>query len=131
MDQTILITGAGRGLGRAIAGKFHSEGWQVIATDIRSDLLADLQEKERFMPIVMDVASDLSVQKAFEQVRTAFRSIDLIVNNAGVDRYFPLSEAPVVHFKEIFEVNVFGAYRVNQIFLPLVKRPGGKIIHMG
>ena len=49
----------------------------------------------------------------------------------GIDRYFPFSEAPVSAIKEIFEVNVFGAYRVNQVFLPLIKKPGGRIIHIG
>jgi NAD(P)-dependent dehydrogenase (short-subunit alcohol dehydrogenase family) len=131
MDQTILITGAGRGLGRALAGEFRSCGWNVIATDVDPDLLEDLRGRDGYFPLVMDVTSAHAVQEAFEQVRSAFSTIDLIVNNAGIDRYFPLSESPAEQFKQMFEVNVFGAYRVNQVFLPLLKKPGGGIMAVG
>lgn len=129
--KTVLITGAGRGLGRALAEQFHANGWQVVATDISSILLTNLEGVEGYFPVVMDVASDDSVNRAFTAIRQVFPSIGLIINNAGVDRYFPLSEAPAEHIKKLFEVNFFGAYRVNQVFLPLLKQPGGGIMAIG
>ena len=131
MRKNVLITGAGRGLGRAIAERFHANGWFVIATDLVPELLAALENKEGFIALPMDVASDRSVQAAFQEISKAVSTLDLIINNAGVDRYFPLSEAPVEHVKKLFEVNFFGAYRVNQTFLPLLKQPGGGIIAIG
>jgi NAD(P)-dependent dehydrogenase (short-subunit alcohol dehydrogenase family) len=125
--KTVLITGAGRGLGRALAVQFHTHGWQVVASDVLSELLTDLEGVEGFFPVVMDVTSDDSVRRSFETVRQDFPSLDLIIDNAGIDIYFPLSEAPVEHIKKIFEVNFFGACRVNQIFLPMLKKQGGII----
>lgn len=131
MTKTVLITGAGRGLGRAIAEYFHANGWHVIATDLLPDLLTGLENKEGFTVLPMDVASDVSVQTAFQKIRASAPTLNLVINNAGIDRYFPLSETPVDHIKAIFEVNIFGAYRVSQVFLPLLKKPGGGIIAIG
>jgi NAD(P)-dependent dehydrogenase (short-subunit alcohol dehydrogenase family) len=103
----------------------------VIATDVDATALESLAQADHIIPREMDVTSNESVEKIFREVKQEFGGLDLIINNAGVDRYFPLSEAPLEAFKEIFEINLFGAYRVNQIFLPLLKSPGGRIIHIG
>lgn len=131
MAKTVLITGAAHGLGNALARKFLQEGWYVIATDLDDLSLAWLPGEEKALALNMDVTSDMSVLEAFRRVSASGLTIDLVINNAGIDRYFPLSEAPVSRFREVFEVNLFGAYRVNQVFLPLVKCPGGRIIHIG
>jgi NAD(P)-dependent dehydrogenase (short-subunit alcohol dehydrogenase family) len=127
MSRTVLITGAGRGLGRALAAKFRAEGWLVVASDVSSELLADLEGVEGWFTVVMDVTSDVSVNRAFETLRQCIGSLDLIIDNAGIDIYFPLSEAPVDYLKKIFEVNFFGVSRVNQVFLPLLRKQGGII----
>jgi NAD(P)-dependent dehydrogenase (short-subunit alcohol dehydrogenase family) len=130
MEKVVLITGAAKGLGRALAEKFLAESWRVVATDADDLSMAGLLSHERARVIKMDITSDESVRSAFNQVEKDNIILDLIINNAGIDRYFPLSEAPVASFKEIFEVNVFGGYRVNQVFLPRIKKPGGRIIHI-
>jgi NAD(P)-dependent dehydrogenase (short-subunit alcohol dehydrogenase family) len=130
MDKVVLITGAGKGLGRALANLFLSHSWRVIATDVDELSMAGLLVNPKAMIIKMDVTSDLSVNDAFTLVHKENITIDLVINNAGIDRYFPLSETPVDRFREVFEVNVFGGYRVNQVFLPLMKQPGGRIIHI-
>jgi NAD(P)-dependent dehydrogenase (short-subunit alcohol dehydrogenase family) len=130
IDKVVLITGAARGLGRSLTTHFLSKGWQVVATDVDEAAMSDMKENEKIQVLTMDVTSDESVESAFEKVKTKKINIDIIINNAGIDRYFPLSEAPVEMIKEVFEVNFFGGYRVNQIFLPVLKRPGGRIIHV-
>ena len=127
----LLITGAAHGLGRATAVEFAQHGWKVIATDIDATALEGLAGIDGIIPKEMDVTSDESVENLFREVQYEFGELDLIINNAGVDIYYPLSEEPVKSFKEIFEINLFGAYRVNQIFLPILKSPGGRIIHIG
>jgi NAD(P)-dependent dehydrogenase (short-subunit alcohol dehydrogenase family) len=131
IGKVVLITGAARGLGRALTKVFLSEGWFVIATDIDEQSMMDLNENPEIFLIRMDVTSEESVRSAYEKVKKEKINIDIIINNAGIDRYFPLSEAPVEKFKEVFEVNLFGSYRVNQSFLPLLRKPGGRIIHIG
>ncbi|MCX6287486.1 MAG: SDR family NAD(P)-dependent oxidoreductase [Bacteroidetes bacterium] len=140
-EKVVFITGAGRGLGKALTLTFLSKGWWVVATDLEVPVYNDPQSfawfaghpelKNHICPLQMDVTSDESVASALSLVKDENFTVDLIINNAGIDNYFLLSEAPVSEFKRIFEVNVFGAYRVNQVFLPLVRRPGGRIIHIG
>jgi NAD(P)-dependent dehydrogenase (short-subunit alcohol dehydrogenase family) len=129
-DQVVLITGAAHGLGRALTTLFLSKGWRVIATDIDETAMTDFKKNPKIIAIQMDVTSDKSVKTAYDIVKTEKTSIDIIINNAGIDRYFPLSEAPVEKIREVFEVNLFGGYRVNQTFIPVVRRPGGKIIQI-
>jgi NAD(P)-dependent dehydrogenase (short-subunit alcohol dehydrogenase family) len=130
MDKVVLITGAAHGLGLALAYKYLTSGWHVIAADIDDLSMAWMLEHKLAMVVKMDVTSDVSVNSAFSLIRDENIVIDLIINNAGIDRYFPLSEAPVDQFRQVFEVNVFGGYRVNQTFLPILRQPGGRIIHI-
>ena len=140
-DKVVLVTGAGRGLGKAVSLDFLLKGWRVIASDLSLPDFGDKRSAEvsgihpemktRFMLLEMDVTSDESVNRAFSAVRAENIILDLIINNAGADNYFPLSGTPVSEFRKIFEINCFGAYRVNQVFLPLVRKPGGRIIHIG
>lgn len=129
-SKTVLITGAQGGLGEALTQEFRKNGWNVIATDLESKILKDEIPINRLIRIAMDVSSDESVGIVAGRLKQKQQQLDLIVNNAGIDRYFPVCEAPVAQFKEIFEVNVFGCYRVNQAFLPVLKRPGGRIINI-
>jgi len=130
MEKVVLITGAARGLGRAMTEQYLSQGWWVIASDINAAELQSRPLHEKLWSLSMDVASDESVNHVFAEVEKEKITINLIINNAGIDNYFPLSEASVNEFRHIFEVNVFGGYRVNQVFLPLLKKPGGRIIHI-
>jgi len=130
MARVVLITGAASGLGCALAHEFLDAGWNVIATDIDDLSMAWMIEYKQAIVINMDVTSDDSVLNAFNLISRRNIVIDLVINNAGIDRYFPLSEAPVGQFRQVFEVNVFGAYRVNQVFLHAMRTPGGRIIHI-
>lgn len=127
----LLITGAANGLGKATAIHFAGQGWRVTATDIDQEELKKLTGVEGIETKVMDITSDASVSSVFTELEQAGDQLDLIINNAGIDRYIPFSEAPVKAFQETFEINLFGAYRVNQVFLPILKSPGGKIIQIG
>jgi len=127
----ILITGAANGIGKATALHFASNGWTVIAADIDKDGLDGLTGVKGIISRIMDVRSQDSVRELFQELQQEFEYIDLIVNNAGIDRYFPLSEVPDDQFREIFEINFLGAQRVNRTFLSLLRSPGGKIFHLG
>lgn len=131
MKKTVLVTGATGGLGAAIAREFVAQGWRVYASDEREPRDEIRRDLSGIFILRMDITSDVSVQKVYNLFKKMGIILDLIINNAGIDRYFPLSEAPVERFREVFEVNVFGAYRVNQIFLPLMRQPGGRIVHIG
>ncbi len=131
MNREILITGAANGIGRAAALKFANSGWHVWATDKDGQGLENLGNIPGLNMLVMDVTSDDSVKNGFARVSSMQLPIDLVIHCAGIDNYFPFSEAPVADFTEIFNVNLFGAYRVNQVFLPVIRKPGGMIIQVG
>ena len=95
MNRVVLITGAARGVGRALTETFLAKGWTVIATDSDDSPLAGLSDSKRARIFNMDVTSDESVTCVFDQLAEDKTVIDLIINNAGLDGYFPLSEAPV------------------------------------
>jgi NAD(P)-dependent dehydrogenase (short-subunit alcohol dehydrogenase family) len=125
--KTLLLTGAFGGLGLTITDEFSANGWNVIATDLENKIPEKQPADELIRVVAMDVRSDESVTAASRLL--ANEKLDLIINNAGIDGYMPLCEAPVDQFKEVFEVNVFGSYRVNRAFLPNLKT-GARIIHV-
>jgi len=139
-NKVVLITGAGGGLGKALTLIFLSKGWRVIATDLREPQYTDSHSisffesqpdiTNRFWSLKMDITLDESIAEVFALLKAKGIKLDIIINNAGIDDYFLLSEAAVSRFKRIFEVNVFGGYRVNQVFLPILQKPGGRIIHI-
>lgn len=133
--KQVLITGAARGVGEAMTRLFARKGWRVYAADrdpvVMKVFTGDESYPERIVPFIMDVTSTEHVTDLFQKISNITEALDLIIPNAGIDRYMPLSEAPVEALKEIFEVNFFGVYRVNQVFIPLLRSPGGRIILIG
>ncbi len=131
MKKLVLITGAAGGLGKSLTGVFHQKGWNVIATDVVPIEQDDNRAISGIRSFEMDITSNDSVNEVYRCLKAENTTIQLIINNAGIDRYFSFSEKRVENFQKVFEVNVFGAYRVNQIFLPILQKPGGRIVHIG
>lgn len=122
MAGVVLITGASRGIGRGLAAKFASEGWQVLAAARRS---SDVPRDPLISAIPLDVLSDDSVRDAADAVAGGFSHLDLLVNNAAV---FPgegderLEDTPLEWFEQAFAANVVGVARVTRAFLPLLRK---------
>jgi NAD(P)-dependent dehydrogenase (short-subunit alcohol dehydrogenase family) len=114
----IVITGASRGIGMATALTLARAGHSVIATmrdPAGSPELAAISKKEN-LPIsieAMDVASDASVRECFARI-LAGGPVDVLVNNAGVERFGPVEETPMDDFRLCMETNYFGAIRCIQ-----------------
>jgi NAD(P)-dependent dehydrogenase (short-subunit alcohol dehydrogenase family) len=131
-EKNVLITGARGGLGWALTTEFANHGWRVIATDLKEKTVPGNKwlAHDRIWELPMDVTSAVSVNAAVGEIEKEGIHLDMIVNNAGIDGYFPLCEMPLEFFRNIFEVNVFGGYRVTQAFLPLLQKPGGRIVNI-
>jgi NAD(P)-dependent dehydrogenase (short-subunit alcohol dehydrogenase family) len=117
---SVLVTGAGRGLGRAIADAFHSRDYFVVATDIDESLLADRKDTDRYLTLQQD-ASD--IDRASEIAATIGREcgrLDVLVNNAGINSFYPVCEAPPKRTIRAFEINTFGALIQTQACLDLL-----------
>jgi len=126
MTTTALVTGANKGLGRETVRRFAAQGWDVYLA-ARDEprgraAVADLAREglaARFVPL--DVTSDDSVAAAAATVLAEVGRLDVLVNNAGVGGpEKPPGAVAVADLRAMFEVNVFGAIRVTNAFLPLL-----------
>lgn len=94
MPQTVLITGASSGLGRATARLFHAHGWNVVATMRSPDRETELTQMERMVVAGLDVQDVATIGRAVAECIAAFGRIDVLVNNAGYGAYGPLESTP-------------------------------------
>ena len=120
--KNVVITGAYGGMGYAAARALASRGFRVFALD-RSVREAE----ENIVPVEVDVTDADSVQRAFEAVRAQTDELYAVLHFAGIYRLDSLVEMSEERFIGIFNVNLFGAYRVNKAFLPLLKE-GSRIV---
>ena len=122
--KNVLITGGASGMGRATALKFVENGYKVFSCDIKRNE----EEVENITQLIVDVANMESVKKAFIEVSKETDELDAIINFAGIIMMNSLLEISEDDFVKIFNVNVFGAYRINKVFFPLVQKGKGKIV---
>ena len=120
--KNVVMTGAYGGMGYGTAKALSENGYNVFALD------RTVREAEpNVIPVEADITNAESVRRAFEYVRSQVDEIYAIIHFAGVYRLDSLVEMSEERFTEIFNVNLFGAYRVNKEFLPLLKK-GGRIV---
>lgn len=129
--KTVLITGTGRGLGRAIASAYHQAGFEIIATDIKLGLLSDIKDIERYTCIKLDVTSEIDVSNCTDYIDKKYGQLDVLISNAGIFDFYPVSEAGADQLKEIFDVNAFGLANLTKHFLPLLIKSKGRLIVIG
>lgn len=130
-EKYVLITGASSGLGKETAQKLATEGYKVFAGVRKQEDKESLEElSPNITAVFLDVTSDESVNKAFETISALTDKLYALVNNAGIALAGPLEYIPVDILKQQFDVNVFGAIRVAQKFLPLMKSQEAKIVNI-
>ena len=119
-NKTILITGANRGIGRALLDEALRRG----AKRVHAGTLSALQHPDkRVTPLTLDVTSASQIQRAANEVDT----LDVLINNAGVAIYDDLSNLDVI--EQHLAVNVLGLFKVTRAFLPLLRRSKGAIVN--
>lgn len=129
--KTIVITGAGIGLGRALARRFASDGERVVLLGRTfSKVQAVAQEiGDRAMPVACDVASPASVKNAFAQIAQVHARIDVLINNAAVIEPFLVAEATDEQIMNALAINLGGAILCARSAIPMMGR-GGHIINV-
>jgi NAD(P)-dependent dehydrogenase (short-subunit alcohol dehydrogenase family) len=119
-DSKVLVTGANRGIGRALVEEALRRGAKRVYAGTRQPLA---HSDERVTPLALDVTNVSQTQIAVDNVE----SLDLLINNAGIALYDDLSDPSVL--EQHLAVNLFGIYRVTQAFLPLLARSRGAIVN--
>ncbi|MDO4721105.1 MAG: 3-oxoacyl-ACP reductase FabG [Peptostreptococcaceae bacterium] len=137
MNETVLITGSSRGIGRAAAILFAERGYRVVINYFQSEeaalsLSRQLNEKGcRTLPIRCDVSDRDQVRRMVEETEKAFGPIDILVNNAGIAEMKLFTDITPEYWERIFAVNVKGIFHCCQAVVPsMVSRKSGRIINI-
>ncbi|MFZ0303903.1 MAG: SDR family NAD(P)-dependent oxidoreductase [Terracidiphilus sp.] len=118
--KTILITGANRGIGRALVEEALIRGAQKVYAGTRGPLQ---HSDKRVTVLTLDVTNAVQIQRAINDIDT----LDVLINNAGIAIYDDLSKPDVI--EQHLAVNLFGPLNVTRAFLPLLKRSKGAIVN--
>ncbi|VUX56416.1 conserved exported protein of unknown function [uncultured Woeseiaceae bacterium] len=130
-SKAVLVTGASSGIGLRIAETLSRNGFYVYAGARKAADLERLDALENVSAVRLDVTVDEDIDAAVDFVEKQGRGLWGIVNNAGVLRYSPLQSGPESDIRFTFEVNVFGPFRINQAFLPMVLESHGRTTIIG
>src|SRR5437588_3911245 len=119
--KTVLVTGANRGLGRALVEEALKRGAKRVYAASRQPMVVP---DERVTPLILDVTDRAQIQDAVDEVE----SLDILINNAGVSVPDDLSDRSA--FVQHLAVNLYGTLDVTRAFLPLLKRSHGAVVNV-
>lgn len=124
--KSVIITGTSKGIGLETALAFARAGYKVFATMRNPDKAADFMQKIKDESLnisisAMDVDSDESVKQCIDAILQENGSIDVLVNNAGIECHGSIEEIPMGDFKAVMETNYFGVLRCTKALLPKMR----------
>ncbi len=135
MAQTILITGAGSGIGRSTARTFIAAGWRVALLGRREAALAETANGAEALVLPCDVTDAAQVDAAFARLEAAYGRLDVLFNNAGQSLpAAPIDEIAVEDWLQLSGVNITGMFLCARAAFGLMRRQqprGGRIINNG
>ena len=129
-QRAVLVTGASSGIGRKITELLASQGHFVYAGARKAEDIAALSKIQNVQGVKLDVNVDSDIAAAVETVRKGGRGLHGIVNNAGIAIVAPLIHVDGKELRSLFDVNVFGPYRITKAFAPLIIEAKGRIVNI-
>jgi len=130
-SRSAIVTGAGSGIGLAIARGLVERGARVLVADIAADRIEPVVEElgSNAVAVVVDVSKEADVLSMIDRARTAFGRVDVLFNNAGVlDGMTPLAEVTDALWQRTMAVNVDGVFYACRRAVPLMLEQGGGVI---
>jgi NAD(P)-dependent dehydrogenase (short-subunit alcohol dehydrogenase family) len=139
MTKVAIVTGAGSGIGRAVAFALSREGYAVVLAGRRADALAETAKlsgaNARVLPVPADVTDPASVKTLFAKTKEAFGRLDLLFNNAGTGAPpLPMEDLSFAQWRAVVDTNLTGAFLCTQEAMRMMKAQtprGGRIINNG
>lgn len=132
-NKTIIITGAGSGIGAATAGRFHEEGANVVLVGRTRDKLeavAEAFEPGRTLVYDIDVSDEDAVEALMVATLNRFGDIDTLVNNAGIAEMGAADSVSIEDFDAIMRINVRGVFLTSRAVLPALRKSKGSIVNL-
>ncbi|MGD2187567.1 MAG: SDR family oxidoreductase [Desulfobacterales bacterium] len=128
--KTAIITGAARGIGFAIARRFHREGAAVVLCDREEERLSEASARisaaeERILSVKADVMLEDDIKKVVSQTVDRFEGINILVNNAGVVRFGKLEQTDHIAWRDLMRTNAYAPWQFMVAVLPEMRKAGG------
>jgi len=129
-QKAVLITGASSGIGRHAAEQLAADGYFVYAGARKASDIEALNKIENVKAVRLDVTIQDDIDAAVDLIEAEGRGLWGLVNNAGVNALDPLIEADEADLQFLFDVNVFGVFRVTKAFAPMIIESEGRIVNI-
>jgi NAD(P)-dependent dehydrogenase (short-subunit alcohol dehydrogenase family) len=134
--KRVLVTGAAKGIGRAVAEQFAGEGAALVLLDVdaaglESTAAALRDAGAKVEAVVGSVALTSNCEAAAERARSAFGGLDVLSHNAGIQRYGTVETTSDELWAEVIGVNLTGAFRISKAVMPMLRESKGSVVHMG
>lgn len=138
MKKCVMITGASRGIGAAIAEKFAKEGWNLVLTCVRSrEKLQSLAQRLcqehgiSCLCFVGDMGCEADVKACFSEIQKTFGGLDALVNNAGISHVGLLTDLSLEEWNRVFQTNVTSVFLCSKEALPhMIHQKAGAILNI-
>ncbi len=134
--KVAIVTGAGRGIGRAISLSLAGEGADVAVSDIDSTAAGEVSGKikaagRQSVSVKADVSNSKDIDRLVTKTLNAFGRIDILINNAGVDKFIPTLEVSEGLWDNMLDINLKGQFLCSQaVAKQMIKQGGGKIVNI-
>lgn len=136
IERRALITGAGSGLGRALALQAGAAGWRVACTDMRVETAESTAAQiaaagGTALALAQNITDDAQWNQVVEQLRQVWGGVDLLINNAGVATAGTVAESPLEQWQWVLDINLLGCVRGARAVMPLLSaQQGGHIVNI-
>jgi len=131
-DRVAIVTGAARGLGRAIAEALAEEGARLALLDVDwftlQETASAIGSQDRVIPLQADVSEESAVHDVVERVLREYTRVDILVNNAGISSVAQISEITPAEWDRVLAVNLRSVMLMSQAVFPIMRRQGGGVI---
>jgi NAD(P)-dependent dehydrogenase (short-subunit alcohol dehydrogenase family) len=127
-DKAVIVTGAGRGIGRAVAGHLAQLGWQVACADIDGEAVSTAAGELGGVAIQADVGSEADVERLVAVARSRLGRIDAIVSNAGFGKTAPLTETTLADWNAVLATNLTATFLLAKAAAEDLERARGVIV---
>ncbi len=132
-DNIVVITGAASGIGAAFVKYFVSQKAKIVLLDMQEKSMISLVQElkikgEDYLVLALDITDEAKVKEAFKTIIDKFKSIDILINNAGISQISLFEDTNLDIFKKVMDVNFYGTVYCTKYALPHLKKSKGQII---